>query len=158
MDSGCSGYFLSTVKIKGEKDVKKLIECYAHRWKIERFHFILKSGCKIEKNQVREYERLQFLTLLYSVIAMQIHNLTYLGKICPEISGEVVLDEEEWKILYCCARKTKEIPQTYTLKEVIYDLGILGGMNGAPSDGMPGARSIWQGLEVLCALLAYRNY
>jgi hypothetical protein len=85
MDSGCSGYFLSTVKIKGEKDVKKLIECYAHRWKIERFHFILKSGCKIEKNQVREYERLQFLTLLYSVIAMQIHNLTYLGKICPEI-------------------------------------------------------------------------
>ena len=36
---------------KGEKDVKKLIECYAHRWKIERFHYILKSGCKIEKNQ-----------------------------------------------------------------------------------------------------------
>ncbi len=64
------------------------------------------------KNQAREYERLQFLTLLYSVIAMQILNLTYLGKICPEISGEVVLDEEEWKILYCCARKTKEIPQT----------------------------------------------
>lgn len=31
-------------------------------------------------------------------------------------------------------------------------------MKGAPSDGMPGARSIWQGLEVLCALPAYRNY
>ena len=56
------------------------------------------------------------------------------------------------------AGKTKEIPQTYTLKEAIYDLGILGRMKGAPSDGMPGARSIWQGLEVLCALLAYRNY
>ncbi len=151
-------FLLSTVKIKGEKDVKKLIECYAHRWKIERFHYILKSGCKIEKNQAREYEKLQFLTLLYSVIAMQILNLTYLGKICPEISSEFVFDEDEWKILYCCARKTKEIPQTYTLKEAIYDLGILGGMKGAPSDGMPGARPIWQGLEVLCALLAYRNY
>lgn len=151
-------FLLSTVKIKGEKDVKKVIECYAHRWKIERFHYILKSGCKIEKNQAREYERLQFLTLLYSVIAMQILNLTYLGKICPELSSEAVFDEDEWKILYCCARKTKEIPQTYTIKEAIYDLGILGGMKGAPSDGMPGARSIWQGLEVLCALLAYRNY
>ena len=66
-------------------------------------------------------------------------NLTYLGKICPEISGENVFDEEEWKVLYCCARKTKEIPETYSLKEVIYDLGILGGMKCAPSDGMPGA-------------------
>lgn len=87
-----------------------------------------------------------------------IPDLTYLGKICPEISSDVVFDKEEWKILYCCARKTKEVPETYTLKEAIYDLGILGGMKGAPSDGMPRARSIWQGLEVLCLLLAYRNY
>ena len=89
---------------------------------------------------------------------MQILNLAYLGKICPEISSGSVFDEEEWKVLYCCARKTKEVTETYSLKEAIYDLGILGGTKGAPSDGMPGARSIWQGLEVLCALLAYRSY
>lgn len=155
---GMEWFLLTTVKVKNEKEIEKLIQCYAHRWKIERFHFILKSGCKIEKNQAREYERLSYLTLLYSVIAMQILNLTYLGKICPEISSEIVFDEEEWKVLYCCARKIKEVPETYPLKEAIYDLGILGGMKGAPSDGMPGARSIWQGLEVLCALLAYRSY
>ncbi len=113
-------FLLSTVKIKGEKDVKKLIECYAHRWKIERFHYILKSGCKIEKNQAREYERLQFLTLLYSVIAKQILNLTYLGKICPKLSSEVVFDEDKWKIIHCCAGTTKEIPQTYTIKEALH--------------------------------------
>ena len=129
-----------------------------HRWKIERFHFILKSGCKIEKNQAREYGRLSFLTLLYSVIAMQILNLTYLGKICPEISSGIVFAEEEWKVLCCCARKSKEIPEAYSLKEAIYDLGVLGGTKGAPSDGMPGVRSIWQGLDVLYSLLAYRNY
>ena len=89
---------------------------------------------------------------------MQILNLTYLGKIYPEISSKIVFDEEEWKVLYCCARKTKEVPETYSLKEAIYDLGILGGMKDAPGDGMPGARSIWQGLEVLCVLLAYRSY
>ena len=50
---------------------------------------------------------------LYSVIAMQILNLTYLGKICPEISSEIVFDEEEWKVSYCCARKTKEVPETW---------------------------------------------
>lgn len=126
---------LTTVTVKSEKEIKKLVQCYAHRWKIERFHFILKSGCKIEKNQAREYGRLSFLTLLYSVIAMQILNLTYLGKICPEISSGIVFAEEEWKVLCCCARKSKEIPEAYSLKEAIYDLGVLGGTKGAPSDG-----------------------
>ena len=149
---------LTTVTVKSEKEIKKLVQCYAHRWKIEQFHFILKSGCKIEKNQAREYGRLSFLTLLYSVIAMQILNLTYLGKICPEISSGIVFAEEEWKVLCCCARKSKEIPEAYSLKEAIYDLGVLGGTKGAPSDGMPGVRSIWQGLDVLYSLLAYRNY
>ena len=157
-EKGAEWFLLTTVTVKSEKEVEKLVQCYAHRWKIERFHFILKSGCKIEKNQAREYGRLSFLTLLYSVIAMQILNLTYLGKICPEISSGIVFVEEEWKVLCCCARKSKEIPESYSLKEAIYDLGVLGGTKGAPSDGMPGVRSIWQGLDVLYSLLAYRNY
>lgn len=159
MDYHCKKVTIYRPQRRKEKHLReKLVQCYAHRWKIERFHFILKSGCKIEKNQAREYGRLSFLTLLYSVIAMQILNLTYLGKICPEISSGIVFVEEEWKVLCCCARKSKEIPESYSLKEAIYDLGVLGGTKGAPSDGMPGVRSIWQGLDVLYSLLAYRNY
>lgn len=48
------------------------------------------------------------LQLAHSVIAMQILNLVYLGKICPEISSEIVFDEEKWKILY------PKIPTNYT--------------------------------------------
>lgn len=159
MDYHCKKVTIYRPQRRKEKHLReKLVQCYAHKWKIERFHFILKSGCKIEKNQAREYGRLSFLTLLYSVIAMQILNLTYLGKICPEILSGIVFVEEEWKVLCCCARKNKEIPESYSLKEAIYDLGVLGGTKGAPSDGMPGVRSIWQGLDVLYSLLAYRNY
>lgn len=159
MDYHCKKVTIYRPQRRKEKHLReKLVQCYAHKWKIERFHFILKSGCKIEKNQAREYGRLSFLTLLYSVIAMQILNLTYLGKICPEILSGIVFVEEEWKVLCCCARKSKEIPESYSLKEAIYDLGVLGGTKGAPSDGMPGVRSIWQGLDVLYSLLAYRNY
>lgn len=61
---GIEWFLLTTVTVKNEKAIQKLVQCYVHRWKIERFHFILKSGCKIEKNQAREYERLKFLTLL----------------------------------------------------------------------------------------------
>ena len=156
--TGVKWFLLTTVAADSPEDIEKLIQCYAHRWKIERFHFVLKSGCGIERNQAREYRRLNFLTLLYSVIAMQILSLTYLGKICPEISCGIAFDKEEWQVLYCCARKTKEAPEIYTLKEAIYDLGILGGTKGSPSDGMPGVRSVWQGLEVLYSLLAYREY
>ncbi len=31
---------------KERKEIEKLVQCYAHRWKIERFHFILKRGAK----------------------------------------------------------------------------------------------------------------
>ena len=75
-----------------------------------------------------------------------------------ENMSDLIFAEEEWKVLCCCARKSKEIPEAYSLKEAIYDLGVLGGTKGAPSDGMPGVRSIWQGLDVLYSLLAYRNY
>ena len=46
---GTEWFLLTTVTVKSEKEIEKLVQCYAHRWKIERFHFILKSGCKIEK-------------------------------------------------------------------------------------------------------------
>ena len=57
---GTEWFLLTTVTVKNEKDIQKLVQCYAHRWKIERFHYILKCGCKIEKNQAREYGRLKF--------------------------------------------------------------------------------------------------
>ena len=104
---GTEWFLLTTVRVKNEKDIEKLIQCYAHRWKIERFHFILKSGCKIEKNQAREYERLKFLTLLYTVIALQILNLTYLGKICPEISSEIVFDKRRMENIILLCKKNK---------------------------------------------------
>jgi hypothetical protein len=36
---------------------------------------------------------------MYSVIAVFIMNLIYLGKINPELSRTVVFDEDEWKLL-----------------------------------------------------------
>ena len=120
--------------------------------------FYIKEWMQNRKEPGKGIWEIKLSTLLYSVIAMQILNLTYLGKICPEISSGIVFAEEEWKVLCCCARKSKEIPEAYSLKEAIYDLGVLGGTKGAPSNGMPGVRSIWQGLAVLYSLLAYRNY
>jgi hypothetical protein len=51
------------------------VRYYVQRWKIERFHHVLKSGCAIEKLQERDMEKTKTLILMYTVIAVFIMNL-----------------------------------------------------------------------------------
>lgn len=156
---GLSWFLLTNNEVKNWEDAEREIRSYAQRWKIERFHFVLKNGCKIEEKQSRSYECLKLLTLLYSVIALQILNLTYLGRLCPDLPAELFFEDWEWKVLYCAARKTKILPsEHYCIQEVIYDLASLGGRKGAPSDGIPGAKSLWEGMLKLYTLLEYREF
>jgi hypothetical protein len=50
---------------------------YLQRWKIERFHYVLKSGCAIEKLQERSIERMATLILMYSVIAVMMRKQSF---------------------------------------------------------------------------------
>ena len=82
-----------------------------------------------------------------------------MGKLCPNLSAELFLEEDEIKLLYFAARKTKVLPKKlYTLKDMILDLAALGGRRLAPSDGMPGVSSIWKGLEKFFILLEYKEF
>ena len=51
-------YFITNAEKNTDVDAEEQIRNYIKRWKIERFHYILKSGCKIEEKQVRSYEKL----------------------------------------------------------------------------------------------------
>jgi hypothetical protein len=129
------------------------------RWKIERFHYVLKSGCAIEKLQERSIDKTTALILMYSIVAVMIMNMTYAGRLTPDAPCSLLLGEEEWKLLYCVANKTRKEPKKpYTMKEAIDYLGWLGGPKRAPSDGPPGVKTIWIGLMKLHILLAYRRY
>jgi hypothetical protein len=63
----------------------EMVGYYIQRWKIERFHYVLKSGCGIEELQERNMEKMKALILMYSVIAVFIMNLTYIARIRPEL-------------------------------------------------------------------------
>ena len=132
---------------------------YTHRWKIERFHFVLKSGCKVERLQERSMDKTVLLVLMYSIISVLILNMTYIARIHPNISCTVIFEEDEWKLLFCAANKTKKAPQNpYSIQEAITYLGWLGGPKRAPSDGPPGVKTIWIGLDKLNTLLAYKEW
>ena len=131
-------------------DAMKVVEYYIQRWKIERFHYVLKSGMNAEKIQQRTYERIKPVLLIYSVIALFILTITYMGRVLPDAPCSLFLDEDEWKILYRVVHKTKQSPKVpYSIGEAVAYLGQLGGYKRAPSDGPPGLESIWNGVFAL---------
>jgi len=137
----------TNLPINSHEDVMDIANKYTQRWKIERFHYVLKSGLGAEKIQQREYEKVVVLLFLYSVIASYVLALTYLGRISPEISCDCFLDLSEWKMLYVIVHKVTKAPEKpYTIGEAIKYLGILGRGKRAPSDGPPGVKCIWEGL------------
>ncbi|GHT98147.1 hypothetical protein FACS1894126_3300 [Alphaproteobacteria bacterium] len=139
-------------------DAREKIENYVQRWKIERFHYVLKSGCTVEKIQEREVSKIVALLLMYSIISFFIMNLTYIARINPDISCSILFDEDEWKVLYCAGNRTKIPPnEPYSIKEAVTYLGHLGAPKRAPSDGPPGLKTIWIGLSNLHLLLSYRE-
>jgi hypothetical protein len=120
---------------------------YAQRWKIEIFHYTLKSGCTIEKLRESTAEKLIKLIALYSVIALQIMILTHMARIEPESSCETEFQTEEWSVLYKVVKKTKKAPEKPpTILEAVVMLAKLGGFLARKSDGFPGVKVLWRGL------------
>jgi hypothetical protein len=149
----------TSLPVTGFDSAVKVVEIYVKRWGIERFHYVLKSGCKVEAIQQRHYERIKVLLFLYSAIAIFIMQMTLLNRAQPELPCGIFFEEEEWKILYCAANRTKTPPaEPYPLENAVRYLSILGGRKNAPSDGAAGMSAIWQGLSVLFILTAYAPF
>jgi hypothetical protein len=157
-------FLVTNTPITTADEASTYIGYYVQRWKIERFHYVLKSGCAIEKLQERSIEKTTIMILMYSIIAVRIMNITYAGRLTPDMRCSALLEEDEWKLLYCIAYKTKRSPKKpYSMKEASGNcvsedfIGQLGGPKRAPSDGLPGVKTIWQGLMKLHVLLSCRE-
>ena len=140
----------TNMPIENDEDAMKIVSYYVQRWKIERFHYILKSGCQVEKIQQRTYARIQSMLLIYSVIAAFILAMTYFARSMPDAPCDVFLEQDEWKILYRLVTR-KPIPpdNPYSIKTAVDYLGELGSYKHSPSDDDYGVKSVWLGLTKL---------
>jgi hypothetical protein len=151
-------FLMTNDDVRSWQDAYEKVGYYIQRWKIERFHFVLKSGCRVEKLQERSIENTASLVLMYSIIAIFILNLTYIARVNPELPCTILFDEDEWKILYCAANRTKIAPtKPYSIEDAVKYVGWMGGPIRAPSDGPPGVKTVWSGLQKLYTLLDYRE-
>lgn len=155
-EDAISWLLLTTMPIVSIEDAMEKLEWYLKRWMIEVYFKVLKSGCKIESSQLKEYERLRKILALECIIAWRILFMTMLGRECPELPATVILNEWEWKALHIFINKTKEIPKEVpTLGVVIKQIAKLGGFLGRKRDGNPGVIVLTRGLQDLHIISAF---
>ena len=123
-----------------------LIDWYRARWEIELFFLVLKEGCRVERLQLGDSERLQTALALYMVIAWRINRLMRLGRALADLPADLVFESDEWKAAFILNKKPvpKQVPELNTVIRLIAQRG---GFLARKGDGQPGAKSIWLGMQ-----------
>lgn len=141
---------LTTLDVPDFETAMEKIQWYCHRWKIERFHFVLKSGCEIEELQLETSVRLKNAIALYSVLAWKLTWITYQSRQTPDAPCSLILSEMEWKVLYRLVNPKSALPKKApTLKESVVLVARLGGFLARKNDGDPGIKVLWRGFHRL---------
>jgi hypothetical protein len=141
---------LTTMEVKSFDQATEKLSWYAKRWGIEVYHRTLKSGCKVEERQLGSADRIESCLAIDMVVAWRILHLTKLGRETPDVPCSVFFEQAEWKALYCFVRQDPKPPdQPPTLREAVRMVASLGGFLGRKSDGEPGTKSLWLGIQRL---------
>jgi len=98
-------FLLTTINIKSIDDALNCVKWYCLRWRIEDWHRVLKSGCKVEKLAHKTAERQKRAVAINMVIAWRIMLMTLLGRETPELPPEVLFSDLEIKVLKAYAEK-----------------------------------------------------
>ena len=96
---------LTSIPILSVKQALKCVRWYCRRWRIEEWHRVMKSGCKILDHQNRQAHVLLRAVALDAVIAWRIMLLALLGRELPELPVETLFDRAECEVLGLLAQK-----------------------------------------------------
>jgi hypothetical protein len=149
----------TTLPIATAADRAEVVRVYKLRWRIEEYHLALKSGCHIEKTQLKTAERIRILLPFFCATAARLVQLTYWARTEPHAACTVALSDLEWHVAWQFTHK-RRVPAgtpTPTIAEAIRMIGRMGGHLGRKGDGMPGLRSLWKGWRDLQLLADYHQ-
>jgi len=162
--NGIEWLLLTTLAVSNLEDVRQCTEYYSYRWLIERYHYILKSGCQIEELQLETATRLMNAIATYCIAGWRIFFTTYLARKDPEADARTIVSQDELEVLYFKFNPNAEnMPmKPLIVKEVVIMIARLGGFLGRKSDSMPGPKTIWRGYLSLESMVegwvVARNY
>jgi hypothetical protein len=140
------------------ESLEQAVQCarwYSRRWLVERYHFVLKSGCRIEESQLRTRERLDRLQAVYAIVAWRLLALTYQARLHPDQPCTLVLSAQDWQVLYAHHHHRLPTPgqSPPRLGEALVWVAKLGGYWGRKGDPPPGVKVLWRGLTRLYGMV-----
>lgn len=100
-------FLLTTCEIATTEQAQECLRWYCLRWRIEDWHRVLKSGCRIEALQHKTAERLKRVIAINLVIAWRIMLMTLLGRTVPDLSAELLFSDLEIEVLQAYAKKNE---------------------------------------------------
>lgn len=124
----------------------ELIDWYRARWEIEIYFHALRNGCEVEALQLSAIDRIERALALFMVVAWRITYLMRKGRTCPDLDARLFFDPDEIRGAHLLTKK-KMSTEPPTLNEVLRLIAQVGGFLGRKSDGEPGAKTIWRGLD-----------
>lgn len=140
---------LTDLPVRSAEQAIEKIDWYALRWKIELFHKILKSGCRVEESRLRTAPRLVNLIATCCVVAWRIFWLTMISRSQPAAAPTLALTQLELQLLDQLAPDRTPAPQSQTLSSYIVKIARLGGYLARARDPAPGNVVMWRGLARL---------
>jgi hypothetical protein len=150
-----SWMLLTTLIIRDTTDAVRYGGYYALRYTVEVFHKVLKSGCGIEEHQFESASTLMGCLAIDSIVAWRIMFLTMIGRALPDLPCNIILQDDEWKSLYCFLYHKPDPPeQVPSLGSAVRMIAKLGGFLGRKGDGQPGVEVLWRGMEKLSIIVA----
>lgn len=140
---------LTDLPVTNLAEATEKLEWYSHRWKIETFHKVMKSGCQAERSRLGSAERLTNLLCCYCILSWRIFWLTMLSREIPTAPAKLAFSETEREILDHMVKDTAQIMSSEPLEKYTIKLAQLGGYMGNKNKHPPGNIVIWRGLRRL---------
>ena len=145
-----SWLLLTTLPVNSFDEAVQYVRWYTYRWLIERYHFVLKSGCRLEHLQLETAERIERALATYSIVSWRLLWVTYEARQKSQAPCDAVLATHEWQALYCTIHSSPIPPTTPpSLQQAVRWIAQLGGFLGRKHDGEPGVKTLWRGWQRL---------
>ncbi len=151
--TGIFWVLLTNINVQTLDQAIEKVRWYSKRWNIEVFHKVLKSGCGVEKAQLRHADRLKKYIVLKSIVAWRLFWFARAHEHHKDDCCTIALTDVEWSILYRKTMKTKQLPSVPpTIGEAL-----VCGYIGRTTDPPPGMISLWRGWQRLMDMVEDDN-
>ncbi|MCY4460345.1 MAG: IS4 family transposase [Albidovulum sp.] len=135
---------LTTLPVAGEEQAREALELYALHHRIEDWHRVLKSGCRVEKIAHDDAERTQRAAAINALIAWRLAVLTMCGRETPELDAKCFFTNIEIAIPADFATE-RRLPWPDNLDRAMGLVAAMGGHLHGKHDPPPGNEIVWLG-------------